>query len=139
MLRKVDFQTYKSDGNHREHEVMRRYGIQKRDDYGKYNRLAGSLRQLAHKIAALEPTDPFRKKSEDSLVSKSPQAPGLTMGFLDIASDPRQLEKLFDMGILGTGGGGRGKLSDVENKVTVSSFCRRRLPVVMTKLRMAGR
>ncbi|KAK3207981.1 hypothetical protein GRF29_96g1028058 [Pseudopithomyces chartarum] len=114
LLRKVDFQTYKSDGNHREHEVMRRYGIQKRDDYGKYNRLAGSLRQLAHKIAALEPTDPFRKKSEDSL-----------------------LEKLFDMGILGTGGGGRGKLSDVENKVTVSSFCRRRLPVVMTKLRMA--
>lgn len=83
LLRKVDFQTYKSDGNHREHEVMRRYGIQKRDDYGKYNRLAGSLRQLAHKIAALEPTDPFRKKSEDSLVSKSPQTLGLTMGFLD--------------------------------------------------------
>lgn len=47
------------------------------------------------------------------------------------------LEKLFDMGILGTGGGGRGKLSDVEHKVTVSAFARRRLPVVMTRLRMA--
>lgn len=45
--------------------------------------------------------------------------------------------KLFDMGILGTGGGGRGKLSDVENKVTVSAFCRRRLAVVMTRLGMA--
>lgn len=47
------------------------------------------------------------------------------------------LEKLFDMGILGTGGGGKGKLSDVERKVTVSAFCRRRLGVVMTRLRMA--
>jgi U3 small nucleolar ribonucleoprotein protein IMP3 len=47
------------------------------------------------------------------------------------------LGKLFDMGILGTGGGGRGKLSDVENKVTVSAFCRRRLAVVMTRLGMA--
>ena len=63
----------------------------------------------------------------------------MTTVVLNFVSDPRQLEKLFDMGILGTGGGGRGKLSDVENKVTVSSFCRRRLPVVMTKLRMAGR
>ena len=47
------------------------------------------------------------------------------------------LEKLYDMGILGTGGGGRGKLSDIEHKLTVSAFARRRLPVVMTRLRMA--
>jgi U3 small nucleolar ribonucleoprotein protein IMP3 len=42
------------------------------------------------------------------------------------------------MGILGTAGaGGRGKLSEVEKKVTVSSMARRRLSVVMTRLRMA--
>lgn len=41
------------------------------------------------------------------------------------------------MGILSNGGGGKGKLSDVEHKVTVSAFARRRLPVVMTHLRMA--
>ena len=42
------------------------------------------------------------------------------------------------MGILGTAGaGGRGKLSEVEKKVTVSSICRRRLSVVMTRLSMA--
>jgi U3 small nucleolar ribonucleoprotein protein IMP3 len=29
------------------------------------------------------------------------------------------------------------KLSEVEKRVTVSAFCRRRLPVVMTRLRMA--
>lgn len=47
------------------------------------------------------------------------------------------LEKLHDLGLLGIGGGGKGKLSDVEHKVTVSAFCRRRLGVVMTRLRMA--
>jgi U3 small nucleolar ribonucleoprotein protein IMP3 len=35
------------------------------------------------------------------------------------------------------GGRGRGKLSDVEHKMTVSAFCRRRLPVVMTRLKMS--
>lgn len=43
------------------------------------------------------------------------------------------LEKLHDMGILAT----TSKLSAVEHGVTVSAFCRRRLAVVMTRLRMA--
>lgn len=114
LLKKVDFYTYKSDDQHRQAAVVRRYAIQKPSDYTSYNRIAGSLRQLAHKLAALDPSDPFRRKHEDLL-----------------------LEKLFDMGIIGTGGGGRGKLSDVEHKVTVSAFARRRLGVVMQRLRMA--
>ncbi|MCJ1393667.1 Small subunit (SSU) processome component [Xylographa bjoerkii] len=115
LLRKVDFTTYKSDNNHRDAAIIRRYAVQKPSDYTKYNRICGSLRQLAHHLAALEPTDPFRHKHESLL-----------------------LEKLYDMGILGTAGpGGRGKLSEVENKVTVSSMCRRRLGVVMTRLKMA--
>jgi len=114
LLRKVDFTTYKSDNSHRDSAVLRRYAIQKPSDYTKYNRLCGSLRQLAHRLADLEPDDPVRRKHEDLL-----------------------LEKLFDMGILGTGGGGKGKLSDVEKGVTVSAFARRRLGVVMTRLRMS--
>jgi U3 small nucleolar ribonucleoprotein protein IMP3 len=114
LLKKVDFNTYKSDNDHREAAVMRRYAIQGRDDYRKYNQLCGSMRQLAHRLANLDPADPFRRKHEDLM-----------------------LEKLFDMGILGTGGGGRGKLSDIEHKVTVSAFARRRLPVIMTRLRMS--
>lgn len=47
------------------------------------------------------------------------------------------MEKLHDMGLLGIGGEGKGKLSDVERKITVSAFCRRRLGVVMTRLRMS--
>jgi U3 small nucleolar ribonucleoprotein protein IMP3 len=93
---------------------VNRYRIQQREDYKKYNQLCGQLRQLAHKLSLLSPTDPFRRKHEDLL-----------------------LEKLFDLGILGTGGGGKGLLSDVEHKVTVSAFCRRRLGVVMHRLGMA--
>jgi U3 small nucleolar ribonucleoprotein protein IMP3 len=32
LLKKVDFNTYKSDNDHREAGVIRRYGIQQRDD-----------------------------------------------------------------------------------------------------------
>ena len=115
LLRKVDFVTYKSDGGHRDAQVVRRYAISKPSDYTKYNHICGSLRRLAHQLAALEPADPVRHKHEALL-----------------------LEKLYDMGILGAAGsGGRGKLSEVENKITVSAMCRRRLGVVMTRLRMA--
>ncbi|KAI9696145.1 MAG: Small subunit (SSU) processome component [Bogoriella megaspora] len=114
LLRKVDFTNYKSDNAHRAALVTQRYHITKPSDYTSYNRLCGSLKSLAHRLAALDPSDPVRRKHEDLL-----------------------LEKLFDMGILGTGGGGKGKLSDVEHKVTPSAMARRRLPVVMTRLRMA--
>jgi U3 small nucleolar ribonucleoprotein protein IMP3 len=43
------------------------------------------------------------------------------------------LSKLYDMGILNTAA----KLSDVENKVTVAAFCRRRLAVFMCMSKMA--
>ncbi|KAF2839491.1 U3 small nucleolar ribonucleoprotein imp3 [Patellaria atrata CBS 101060] len=114
LLRKVDFTTYKSDSQHRAASIQRRYHLTSPADYTSYNRLCGSLKSLAHRLSLLAPGDPVRLKHEDLL-----------------------LEKLFEMGILGTGGGGRGKLSDVERKVTVASMCRRRLPVVMTRLRMA--
>ncbi|KAL1632061.1 U3 small nucleolar ribonucleoprotein imp3 [Neofusicoccum ribis] len=113
LLRKVDFTTYKSDNNHRDAQVIRRYAIQKPEDYTKYNRLCGSLRSLAHRLSDLDPADPVRLKHERLL-----------------------LEKLEDMGILSTGTGSR-KLSDVERRATVSAFARRRLGVVMTRLRMA--
>ena len=114
LLRKVDFINYPSDPTHRSAAIARRYSLSNPADYTAYNRLAGSLGQLAHRLALLPPESAFRRKHEDLL-----------------------LEKLYDMGIIGTGGGGKGKLSDVERKVTVSAFCRRRLGVVMTRLRMA--
>ncbi|RQM08024.1 hypothetical protein DH86_00001346 [Scytalidium sp. 3C] len=87
--------------------------IQKPSDYRKYNIICGNLRQLAHKLAALPPDSSFRQKHEKLL-----------------------LEKLYDMGILPSTAA-NAKLSSVEKSVTVSAFARRRLPVVMTRLRMA--
>lgn len=127
LLRKVDFTTYKGDNDHRDKKVIRQYMIQKPEDYHKYNRICGvrsaipilisvllislqSLRQLAHRLSLLPPDNAVRRKHEELL-----------------------LNKLYDMGILSS----KSKLSAVENNVTVSAFARRRLPVVMTRLRMA--
>ena len=43
------------------------------------------------------------------------------------------LSKLYDMGVLNTSA----KLSDVENKLTVAAFCRRRLAVIVCTSKMA--
>ncbi|TPX13294.1 uncharacterized protein E0L32_006267 [Thyridium curvatum] len=110
LLRKTDFLTWKQDNGHREHDVVRRYSIQKPEDYHRYNRLAGSIRQLAHRLSLMPPESAARRKHERLL-----------------------LDKLYDMGLLSS----TSKLSAVEHNVTVSAFARRRLPVVMTRLHMA--
>ncbi|KAG8763881.1 hypothetical protein FRC11_010001 [Ceratobasidium sp. 423] len=110
LLKKVDFLNWKSDANHREMKVMRRYHVQDRDDYTKYARLVGSVRQMAHRLSLLPAQDPFRHRMEDQL-----------------------LNKMYDMGVLNLGT----KLSDVEAKITVSSFCRRRLAVIACRSKMA--
>ncbi|KAI5860287.1 alpha-L RNA-binding motif-containing protein [Durotheca rogersii] len=110
LLRKTDFITWKQDHDHRDHSVIRRYMIQKPEDYHRYNRICGSLRQLAHRLSLLPPDNAVRRKHEQLL-----------------------LEKLHDAGILPSAS----KLSAVEKGATVSAMARRRLPVVMTRLRMA--
>ncbi|KAF8499301.1 putative IMP3-component of the U3 small nucleolar ribonucleoprotein [Gautieria morchelliformis] len=110
LLKKVDFLNWKHDANIREIKVMRRYHIQDREDYHKYNKLCGSLRQHAHRLSLLPPQDPFRANMEAQLLSK-----------------------LYDMGVLSAAA----KLSDVDNKLTVAAFCRRRLAVVICMSKMA--
>jgi hypothetical protein len=41
LLRKVDLVGFKSESNIRVVEILRRYHIQKREDYTKYNKLSG--------------------------------------------------------------------------------------------------
>ncbi|CRG90497.1 U3 small nucleolar ribonucleoprotein protein IMP3 [Talaromyces islandicus] len=110
LLRKVNFHTYKSDNNHREQSIRARYYLQGTLDYQKYNTLCGNLRSLAHKLSALDPDDPFRKKTESEI-----------------------LEKLWAMGILKQSREQGAGLSAVEHDVTVSAFCRRRVGVLMTR------
>lgn len=110
LLKKVDFLNWKQDANLREVKVMRRYHIQNRMDYHKYNKLAGSLRSFAYRISALPTQDPFRTKIEAQLLSK-----------------------LYDMGVLNSSA----KISDVEDKLNVAAFCRRRLAIFMCMSKMA--
>ncbi|ADV22182.1 U3 small nucleolar ribonucleoprotein IMP3 [Cryptococcus gattii Ru294] len=110
LLKKVDFLSWKQDASQREVKVMRKYHIQDREDYHKYNKLCGSLRSLIHKLSLLPANDPFRQQKEAEM-----------------------LDKLYDMGILDIGS----KPSDIENKVTVSSIARRRLAVVVARLKMS--
>ena len=109
LLKKVDFISWKTDKNLREVKVLRKYHIQKREDYTKYNRLCGMVRSLASKVKELDSRDPFRQEVTEQL-----------------------LEKLFAMGLLVS----KKSLALCE-KLSASAFCRRRLPVVMVKLRMA--
>ncbi|KIY66788.1 alpha-L RNA-binding motif-containing protein [Cylindrobasidium torrendii FP15055 ss-10] len=109
LLKKVDFLNWKQDANLREIKVMRRYHLQDREDYHKYNKLCGQLKSFGHRISLLPAQDPYRPRMEAQL-----------------------LAKLYDMGILNS----TAKLSDIE-KITVSAFCRRRLAVVMCMSKMA--
>ena len=67
------------------------------------------MKHLAHKLTLLPALDPFRRKHEELL-----------------------LDKAFSLGLIPSAN----KLSDIEHKVTVSAFCRRRLPIVMCRLKM---
>ncbi|GJP46815.1 hypothetical protein CLOM_g9644 [Closterium sp. NIES-68] len=109
LLRKVNFLQWKSENNVRELEVMRRYHITERDDYSKYNRLCGKITKLTTLLKKLDPTDPFRIEMTDQLINK-----------------------LYNMGVIPTQ-----KSLALCDKISVSSFCRRRLAVVMVRLKMA--
>ncbi|XP_030387471.1 U3 small nucleolar ribonucleoprotein protein IMP3 [Scaptodrosophila lebanonensis] len=109
LLKKVDFITWKIDNSAKENKVLRRFHIQKREDYTKYNKLSREVRDLVEKIAKLDAADPFKAEASTML-----------------------LNKLYAMGVAN---------NDVSlehaSKISASHFCRRRLPVVMVKIKMA--
>ncbi|KAK2707269.1 U3 small nucleolar ribonucleoprotein protein IMP3-like [Artemia franciscana] len=108
LLKNCDFLSWKIDDNNHEYKVLRRYHIQKKEDYTQYNKLSREVRQLAEEIKKLDPKDKFRSESSAQL-----------------------LEKLYQLGLIPT----KWDLS-LSDKITASSFCRRRLPVVITRLKM---
>lgn len=110
LLKKVDLYNYKQDNSHRESEVIAKYQLQNRNDYHSYNKIVGHIKSLSRKLALLQPNDPFRIKNEQKL-----------------------LEKLYKMGLLTS----TTKISNIENKLNVSAFCRRRIGVMMVKVQMA--
>ena len=75
----------------------------------RYNRLVGACKKFVHRLSLLDPTDPYR-----------------------LLHEQRLLDKLYAIGVINTAS----KTSEVENKLSVSAFCRRRIAVVMARLRM---
>ncbi|CAH0405685.1 unnamed protein product [Chilo suppressalis] len=109
LLKKVDFISWKVDNNLHEVKVMKKYYIQKREDYTKYNKLSRDIRDLANKIKDIDASLGFRNESSAQL-----------------------LEKLYQMGLIPT----RWDLA-LAASVSASAFCRRRLPVVMVRNKMS--
>ena len=109
LLKKVDLFNWKSERNVREATIIRKYRLQTREDYVSYSKTVGGITKLVGKLKDLPVSDPDRRQITDML-----------------------LKRLFDMGILKS----TSSLVTVET-LTVSSFCRRRLPVVMVRLKMS--
>lgn len=109
LLKKVDFIKWNSDNNLFQLQLMRKFFVQKREELLKYNKMTKQILDVAKKIKELDQQDPFRAASTSQL-----------------------LEKAYTMGLIPT----KQSLSLVE-QISASSFCRRRLPVVMVKLHMA--
>jgi len=110
LLKKTNIYNWKRESNIREIEIIRRYHIQKREDYVKYNKICGEITALTTRLAKLGPEDPMRKEMTEQLVAK-----------------------LLNMGVINNKSG----LSSC-TKITASAFCRRRIPVVMVRLKMAS-
>jgi len=109
LLRKVDLFSWKGEDNLRVAKIMRRYHIQNREDYTSYSRICGEVTKLAAKLITLPTDDSFR-----------------------IAMTEQLLAKLYNMGIITTT-----KSLKKAQDITVSALCRRRLPVIMMRLKMA--
>uniref|UniRef100_A0A7S1TED8 U3 small nucleolar ribonucleoprotein protein IMP3 n=1 Tax=Compsopogon caeruleus TaxID=31354 RepID=A0A7S1TED8_9RHOD len=109
LLKKVDFLQWKKEKSLREYGVRKRYRIQNPEDYHKYNKLVGLITSLANKLKQLDPADALRVERTEQL-----------------------LVKMYDMGLITVK-----KNLEQCAKLSVSSFCRRRLPVVMVRLRFA--
>ncbi|PSN54815.1 U3 small nucleolar ribonucleoprotein IMP3 [Blattella germanica] len=70
LLKKVDFISWEVDNNLHEVKIMRKYSIQKREDYSKYKKLSREVRELARKIKDLDEKNPFRVESSAQLLEK---------------------------------------------------------------------
>ena len=70
LLKKVDFFDWKRDRKQHELKVIRRYHLQDREDYSRYNRIVGVITKLTHKLKQLPSSDKFRIKLTEQLLNK---------------------------------------------------------------------
>jgi U3 small nucleolar ribonucleoprotein protein IMP3 len=107
LLKRVNFLEWKSTNTTREHLVIAKYQLRDREDYAVYHRIVSKIRNLAEGLARLKETEEVK-----------------------VAITKKLIGKLYSIGIIGNK-----RLMDC-TKVTVSSFCERRLPMLMKRNRM---
>ncbi|GMY16858.1 U3 small nucleolar ribonucleoprotein protein IMP3-like [Fagus crenata] len=110
LLKKVNFLDWKKEDGHREAQVSQRYHATHRDDYKKYSGLCRMVQKLVNILMKMEPKDPFRIEMTDML-----------------------LEKLYNIGVLPSKH--NADALKVCERITVSSFFRRRLATVLVRLK----
>ncbi|XP_053324625.1 U3 small nucleolar ribonucleoprotein protein IMP3 isoform X4 [Spea bombifrons] len=79
LLKKVDFINWEVDNNIHEVKVLRKYHVDKREDYTKYNKLSRNVRELAQKIRDLDEKDVFRIQSSAKLLEKLRRLPSIVV------------------------------------------------------------
>lgn len=110
LLRRLSLVSWEAASGVAEVRALRRYRLGRREDWARYKALARAVRGLARRLRDLGPSsDAFRARCASAL-----------------------LDKLYGLGVLSS----RRSLALCE-KVSAASFCRRRLPCVLLKLRMA--
>jgi U3 small nucleolar ribonucleoprotein protein IMP3 len=110
LLKKTDFLSWKGEDNLRFNAILRRYHVENADDLIKYQKLCGMITSLITKLRALPPTSNFRVHATQQL-----------------------LQKLYSMGLIPTAA----TALPAEKDIKAAAFCRRRLPIVMVRLKMA--
>ncbi|XP_031117709.1 U3 small nucleolar ribonucleoprotein protein IMP3 [Ipomoea triloba] len=109
LVKKANFLEWKREHGHREALVMHRYHVTGRDDYKKYSGLCRMTQKLVNILKQMDARDPFRIEMTDAL-----------------------LEKLYNMGVIS-----ERKSLALCDKLSVSSFCRRRLSTILVRLKFA--
>ncbi len=66
----VNFLQWKRENKHREVQVVRRYHLQDRDDYTKYNKVCGMITKLVSMMKTLAANDPARIEITDLVLEK---------------------------------------------------------------------
>lgn len=104
LLKKTDFLSWKKTNNVHEIKMLRRFHIQDREDYTRYNKLVGQIQKMVAILRKMPSNDSDRIRMSEAM-----------------------LDKLHQMALVPAG-----KLLDECEKVNVSDFCKRRLSIVLT-------
>lgn len=109
LLRRHDFELYRSEKRSHESQVRSQFYLQDGEDYKRYNILTGKITKLVDQLKHLPPTSKVRIEVSRQLLQTL-----YSLGAVDRAKDLSSCYRL-----------------------STASFCKRRLAVMLVKLKMA--